>query len=249
MNMQACALTDIGLRRPVNQDYVFESTEPVGAFPNLFILADGMGGHKAGDFASKYLVETMVGYVSRTRETKVVPALNSALKLSNTMIYHKSQEVPELRGMGSTMVAAVIEQDILTVANVGDTRLYLIRDGITQVTKDHSYVEERVDRGELERGSQDYLMKKNIITRAVGSDEDVDADYFEVDLLEGDYILLCSDGLTNMVDDDTIFSIISGNGSLNYKARTLVMTANENGGSDNIAVILIKYTGGVKEDA
>ena len=92
-------------------------------------------------------------------------------------------------------------------------------------------------------------MKKNIITRAVGSDEDVDADYFEVDLLEGDYILLCSDGLTNMVDDDTIFSIISGNGSLNYKARTLVMTANENGGSDNIAVILIKYTGGVKEDA
>lgn len=247
--MQACALTDIGLRRQVNQDYIFESVDPVGAFPNLFILADGMGGHKAGDFASKYLVETMVGYVSRTRDTQVVTAMNNALKLSNTMIYHKSQEVRELSGMGSTLVAAVIEGDILTVANVGDSRLYLIRDGITQVTRDHSYVEELVDRGELERGSEDYLKKKNIITRAVGSEENVEADYFEVDLLQGDYILLCSDGLTNMVDDDTIFSIISGNGSLNYKARTLVMTANENGGNDNIAVILIKYTEGGAEHA
>lgn len=247
--MQACALTDIGLRRPVNQDYIFESTEPVGAFPNLFILADGMGGHRAGDFASKYLVETMVGYISRTKDTPVVTALNSALKLSNTMIYHKSQEITELRGMGSTLVAAVIEEDILTVVNVGDSRLYLIRDGITQVTRDHSYVEELVRKGELVRGSEDYLRRKNIITRAVGAEERVEADYFEVDLLPGDYILLCSDGLTNMVDDDTIFSIISGNGSLSYKTRTLVMTANENGGSDNIAVILVKYTEGGAEHA
>ena len=247
--MQACALTDIGLRRPVNQDYIFESVNPVGAFPNLFILADGMGGHKAGDFASKYLVETMVGYISCTKDVQIVKALSNALKLSNMMIYHKSQEVPELSGMGSTMVAAVIEEDRLTVANVGDSRLYLIRDGITQVTHDHSYVEELVEKGELERGSADYLMKKNIITRAVGSEMDVEADYFEVDLLPGDQILLCSDGLTNMVDDDTIFSIISGGGSLNYKARTLVMTANENGGNDNIAVILVKFTEGGEEHA
>lgn len=248
--MQSCALTDIGLRRPVNQDYVFESAEPVGAFPNLFILADGMGGHRAGDFASKYLVETMVGYISRTSgEIRLVTALNSALKLANTMIYHKSREIPELSGMGSTMVAAVIDQDILTVANVGDSRLYLVRDGITQVTRDHSYVEELVQKGEMVRGSADYLRKKNIITRAVGSEISVDADYFEVDLLEGDYILICSDGLTNMVDDDTIFTIISGNGSLSYKARTLVMTANENGGNDNIAVILVKYTKGGEDHA
>ena len=242
--MQACALTDIGRKRQVNQDYIFESTEPVGAFPNLFILADGMGGHKAGDFASKYLVETMVGYISRTRTRDIVGALQSALQLSNAMIYHKSMEEAELSGMGSTLVAAVIEDNLLTIANVGDSRLYLIRDGITQVTKDHSYVEAMVDRGHMVRGSAEYLSKKNIITRAVGTEDEVKADYFEVDLLPGDYILLCSDGLTNMVDDDSILSVISGNGSLNYKARTLIQTANEHGGNDNIAVILVKFTGG-----
>lgn len=247
--MQACALTDIGQKRQINQDYIYESTAPVGAFPNLFILADGMGGHKAGDFASKYLVETMVGYVSRTRSTETVKVLNNALQLANAMIYHKSMEETDLRGMGSTLIAAVIEESILTVANVGDSRLYLVRDGITQVTKDHSYVEELIDRGQMERGSEEYYRKKNIITRAVGIEEEVTADYFEVDLLEGDYVLLCSDGLTNMVDDDTVLAIISGNGSLSYKAKTLIRTANENGGSDNIAVILIKYASGGEQHA
>ena len=247
--MQACALTDIGRKRRVNQDYIYESTEPVGAFPNLFILADGMGGHKAGDFASKYLVETLVGYISKTRSPEVVKALENGLQLSNAMIYHKSLEESELSGMGSTLIAAVAEGNLLTVANVGDSRLYLIRDGITQVTKDHSYVEEMVERGSMVRGSAEYLSKKNIITRAVGIEDEVRADYFEVDLLSGDYILLCSDGLTNMVDDDTIFSIITGYGSLNYKARTLITTANDNGGSDNIAVILVKYTEGGEANA
>ena len=134
--MQAYALTDIGRRRQVNQDYIFESTKPVGAFPNLFILADGMGGHKAGDFASKYLVETMVGYVSKNTVDDPVRVINNALMLSNAMIYHKSMEDEELSGMGSTLVAAVIEGNMLTVCNVGDSRLYLIRDEITQVTKD-----------------------------------------------------------------------------------------------------------------
>lgn len=242
--MQAAALTDIGRKRRVNQDYIFKSTEPVGTFPNLFILADGMGGHKAGDFASKYLVETMVGYISRNESKATVKVLDNAMKLSNAMIYHKAMEDQDLQGMGSTMVAAVIEDNILTVANVGDSRLYLIRDGITQVTRDHSYVEEMVSHGYMVRGSEEYLRNKNKITRAVGIDESVKADYFEVDLIQGDYVLLCSDGLTNMVDDDAILSIILGNGSLNYKAASLIKNANENGGNDNIAVILIRYTGG-----
>ena len=245
--MQVQALTDIGRKRQVNQDYIFESIDPVGAFPNLFILADGMGGHKAGDFASKYLVETMVGYVSRTRDTQVVTALNNALKLSNTMIYHKSMEEEELSGMGSTLVAAVIEDDVMTVCNVGDSRLYLIRDDITQVTRDHSYVQEMIDKGMMERGSEEYYKKKKYLTRAVGSEESVRADYFEVELMDGDYILLCSDGLTNMVDDDRLLSLISGNGSLEYKARKLIADANEGGGLDNIAVILIRYTKGGEE--
>jgi len=239
--LQAQALTDIGRKRKVNQDYIFESTHPVGSFPNLFILADGMGGHKAGDFASKYLTETMVGFVSRTQNTSIVRVLRNALNLSNTMIHQKSHSDPSLQGMGSTLVAAVIRDGVLTVANVGDSRLYVIRDGITQVTRDHSYVEEEVAAGRMIRDSEEYRKNKNIITRAVGSEETVRADYFEVDLIEGDYILMCSDGLSNMVDDDAILAIISGHGSLQYKARTLVTAANEAGGNDNIAVILIKY--------
>ena len=245
--MQACALTDIGRRRHINQDFIFESTKPVGAFPNLFILADGMGGHKAGDFASKYLVETMVGYVSKTTVNDPVRVMNNALMLSNAMIYHKSMEEEELSGMGSTLVAAVIEDDVMTVCNVGDSRLYPIRDDITQVTRDHSYVQEMIDKGMMERGSEEYYKKKKYLTRAVGSEESVRADYFEVELMDGDYILLCSDGLTNMVDDDRLLSLISGNGSLEYKARKLIADANEGGGLDNIAVILIRYTKGGEE--
>ncbi len=239
--MQVQALTDIGRKRQINQDYIFQSSEPVGAFPNLFILADGMGGHRSGDFASKYLTETMVGYISRNKNPDIVKVLRSAIGMSNTLVYEKSHSDPALNGMGSTMVAAVIRDGILTAANVGDSRLYIIRDGITQVTRDHSYVEEQVAGGKMVRFSEEYNKKKNIITRAVGIEDSVRADYFEVDLVRNDYILICSDGLTNMVDDDAIFAIISGHGSLQYKANTLIDAANENGGNDNIAVILIKY--------
>ena len=220
----------------------------MGAFPNLFILADGMGGHRAGDFASRYLVETLVGYVSKNTVDEPVKVMNNAIMLSNAMIYHKSLEDEELMGMGSTLVAAVIEKDLLTVANVGDSRLYLVRDDIIQITKDHSYVQEMIDKGLMKKGSEEYLSKKKYITRAVGSEEEVRADYFEVELEDGDYILLCSDGLTNMVDDDRILSVISGNGSIEYKVRTLIADANRNGGMDNIAVILIRYTEGGEED-
>lgn len=242
--MQVQALTDIGRKRPVNQDYIFQSAEPIGVFPNLFILADGMGGHKGGDFASKYLTETMVGYISQNKSEDIIKVLKSAIGMSNTLVFEKSHSDPALNGMGSTMVAAVIRDRMLTVANVGDSRLYIIRDGIIQVTKDHSYVEEQVQKGSMVRFSDEYNKKKNIITRAVGIEDSVKADYFEVDLVKNDYILICSDGLTNMVDDDTIFAIISGHGSLQYKARTLIAAANENGGNDNIAVILIKYESG-----
>ncbi len=239
--MQIQALTDIGRKRQVNQDYIFQSAEPVGVFPNLFILADGMGGHKGGDFASKYLTETMVGFISRNQNADIIKVLRNAVRMSNTLIYEKSHTDPDLSGMGSTLVAAVISGGLLTVANVGDSRLYIIRDGITQVTRDHSYVEEQVESGKMVRYSEEYNRQKNIITRAIGTEERVEADYFEVDLLKDDHILLCSDGLTNMLDDDTILAIISGHGSLQYKARTLIEAANENGGNDNIAVILIKY--------
>ena len=238
--MQVQALTDIGRKRQVNQDYIFESIDPVGAFPNLFILADGMGGHKGGDFASKYLTETMVGYVSRANSCDIVKVLRNAIDLANALILEKSHSDEALRGMGSTLVAGVITGNILTAANIGDSRLYIIRDGITQVTRDHSLVEEMVAQGKMERDSEFYRLQKNIITRAMGISPQVRIDFFEVPLMEGDCVLLCSDGLTNMVDDAGISRILKTTDTLEEKTEALIHAANENGGKDNIAVVLVE---------
>ena len=142
--------------------------------------------------------------------------------------------------MGTTLVAASIQGNTLYVANVGDSRLYRIeRSGIHQITRDHSYVEAMVSLGQMRRGSREYETKKNIITRAVGIGGHVEPDFFEVSLNPGDYILLCSDGLTNMVDNSAIYRMVLLPGSLDTKARALTALANQNGGKDNIAVILI----------
>ena len=143
--------------------------------------------------------------------------------------------------MGCTLVAAVVDDGILYAANIGDSRLYLIHENeIRQVTKDHSYVEEMVALGKMVRGSADYNRRKNIITRALGIGKTVEADFFEVELEPGDYILLCSDGLTNMVSDERIRAVVAGSGTLKEKARRLICEANEGGGMDNIAVVLVE---------
>lgn len=242
------ALTDIGRKRKVNQDYVFSSTGPVGRFETLFILADGMGGYNAGDLASRMLVETVVSLMKRSA-SGAVRALRTAIETANTLIRRKAASDPGLSGMGSTVVACVIEGAELTAANVGDSRLYVVRDGLHQVTKDHSLVEELIRRGELERGSEEYREKRHIITRAVGAEETVDVDVFEFTLQNGDYVLMCSDGLSNMVDEDRMLSVVTGAGSIRYKANTLVSMANENGGTDNIAVILLRYEEGGEPNA
>ena len=143
--------------------------------------------------------------------------------------------------MGCTLVAAVAEADTLYVANVGDSRLYLISGGaIRQITRDHSYVEEMVAMGRMDRGSEYYNSHKNIITRAMGIERAVEADFFEAELHPGDYFLLCSDGLTNMVDDGTICRIVTGGGSLKDKAARLIGEANRQGRVDHIAVVLVR---------
>ncbi|MDO4488752.1 MAG: Stp1/IreP family PP2C-type Ser/Thr phosphatase [Eubacteriales bacterium] len=238
--MKGYALTDKGRKREVNQDYIYASTENPGRFNNLFILADGMGGHKAGGFASRFLVERIVNMVSKS-ETNEIRALRGAIELSNTLLFDKSRRDSEYEGMGSTVVAAIVNGSDITIANVGDSRLYIISDGINQITKDHSLVEEMVRDGELVRGSEEYRAKKRYITRAVGAEESVQVDFFEETLNEGDYVLMCSDGLSNMITDDEMLEIITGNGSIRYKAKELVDRANRNGGSDNIAVILLRY--------
>lgn len=237
--MKACALTDTGRVRTANQDYVYASVEPVGSLPNLFVVADGMGGHQAGDYASRYIVENLVSYLQYTENSQIVPLLREGILKVNTMLYQESKEKPELSGMGTTLVAAVADENTLYVANVGDSRLYLVRDRIRQVTKDHSYVEELVSLGRLERGSKDYKDKKNIITRAVGTEDKLLVDFFEVVLEPGDFILMCSDGLSNMLEDVEMEEIVGSDLELEEKVEKLITVANDNGGKDNIAVVLV----------
>lgn len=237
--MKACALTDTGRVRTANQDYVYASVEPVGSLPNLFVVADGMGGHQAGDYASRYIVENLVSYLQYTENSQIVPLLREGILKVNTMLYQESKEKPELSGMGTTLVAAVADENTLYVANVGDSRLYLVRDRIRQVTRDHSYVEELVSLGRLERGSKDYKDKKNIITRAVGTEDKLLVDFFEVGLEPGDFILMCSDGLSNMLEDVEMEEIVGSDLELEEKAEKLITVANDNGGKDNMAVVLV----------
>lgn len=175
--MRACSLTDVGKTRLMNQDYVYYSTKPVGNLPNLFILADGMGGHKAGDMASRYTVETMVKLVSDSDENDPISILNSAIQQVNTDILRKAQESEDYNGMGTTLVVSCIRDSILHVANVGDSRLYILGEDLKQVTRDHSLVEEMVTRGALDRNAARYHEQKNMITRAIGGDTTVLPDF------------------------------------------------------------------------
>ncbi len=239
--MQAYAVTDVGLQRPMNQDFIFASTEPVGSLDNLFILADGMGGHNAGDFASRFLVEQLVEFYRQNSQKKDVHSLlKNGIRTVNRALYRKASGDERLIGAGSTLVLATIKGNVLYVANIGDSRLYLLRERLEQITKDHSYVEELVALGKIKRGSRDYQEKKNIITRAVGTGEDVDIDLFALKLKNRDYILMCSDGLSNMVDEFEVEYIIRSEETLKDKAEALVQAANRSGGFDNISVILVE---------
>lgn len=239
--MQAYALTDVGKCRNMNQDYIYCFTTPVGSLDNLFIVADGMGGHKAGDYASRFAVEYLVGFFEgRSSEKDVDTLLKEGITRMNRELYNRASREPEMSGMGSTLVAATIKDGELYVANIGDSRLYLLREELEQVTRDHSYVEELVARGKMKRGSRDYLEYKNIITRAVGTAETVEIDLFTFKLKEKDHILMCSDGLSNMVDELEIEYIIRTEETLEHRVKALVEAANRGGGKDNISVILIE---------
>ena len=237
--MEAYTKTDIGQIRKMNQDYTFYSVNQVGNLPNLYIVADGMGGHQAGDFASKYAVDKMVSYVRESTALNPVFILENAIFMTNHDLLEKSMSDDSLRGMGTTLVAATISENVLYVANVGDSRLYIINDDIVQITKDHSYVEELVSQGMLERDSLEYNVKKNIITRAMGIDKAVVPDFFETNLSKGDYMLMCSDGLTNMLEDTQIKEIVNNEDGLSQKVDKLIELANKNGGEDNITVLLV----------
>lgn len=243
--MKFYAITDIGRKRELNEDYIYTSGQPIGALPNLFIVADGMGGHKAGDYASMHTVDRFVEVIRELGEEHgVQDAINEAVTAANAYIYQRSRENSNLSGMGTTLVLATCIGNEAIVANIGDSRLYLVNDAMTQITRDHSLVEEMVTLGGIDREMARNHPDKNIITRAVGVKENVAADFFEVDLTKGDKLLLCSDGLTNMLRDEEIYQIIQENKELEQAAKALIDAANENGGRDNIAVVLVEPFGG-----
>lgn len=239
--MKAFSITDIGERRKVNQDYVYCEENAIGRLPNLFIVADGMGGHNAGDYASRFCVEFFTQRIKESALASPIAMIEAAIKETNDILRNKGQEQKELEGMGTTFVAATIFDREMYVANIGDSRLYVIGKEMKQITEDHSLVEAMVKTGELDRDAARVHPNKNIITRALGANVTVEPDFFEVKLEDGDTVLMCSDGLTNMLEDKAIENIIRENSEhLEIAAEALVKGANQNGGKDNIAIIIIK---------
>lgn len=240
MFMRAYSKTDIGKKRQVNQDYVYTIERKIGPLPNLFIVADGMGGHKSGDFASRYTVEILCNEVLHSHEEDPETLLRTAIETANRKVIEAASKSEELYGMGTTVVAATIVGDKAYFANVGDSRLYLINRRIKQLTNDHSLVEEMVRLGGIKPEEARYHPDKNIITRAVGADKEVQVDTYGYTLEPGDIILMCTDGLSNMVDDDAIHSIVRSGRDPVEKIEELIRIANENGGRDNIGIVLIE---------
>ena len=239
--IKTASRSDVGKKRQLNQDVIYSSELPVGNLPNLFIIADGMGGHKAGDYASRYAVDTIEKETLESVEENPEIILQKAISKANKDIRILSHHNPDMEGMGTTIVAATIYGKHMKVANVGDSRLYIINGKkIKQITRDHSLVEEMVRIGELDRFSARNHPNKNIITRAVGVTSSVVADFFDVELNEGDVILMCSDGLSNMLEDEEIRMIACAQRDIMEKAEALVRAANNNGGKDNISLIIIE---------
>lgn len=238
--MKICSATSTGKIRAVNEDSFFVSdTSAEGAV--LAVVADGMGGHNAGEVASAEVVNVLKNSdFSENNDTKT--ALLDAIECANSTIYKMSARSEKLHGMGTTATVCVISGDKVTAAQVGDSRLYLIRDGeITQITKDHSLVEMLVERGSITKEDAKRHPQKNVITRAIGTESSVQADIYEFSTIPQDILLLCSDGLVNMVDDERILSIITNTEEFDNLAEILVNEAENAGGHDNITVVLIKF--------
>jgi protein phosphatase len=242
--MRAWSLTDRGRVRKQNQDAcrflsfkLGDGTEMLAA-----VVCDGMGGAKAGNIASEMAVEIFMEELQKDFYAQSVTDVQilCAVKAANRRIYEKARSDPDYEGMGTTLVAAVSDGSRVTVANVGDSRCYLIRDGsIQQLTKDHSVVEDMVDRGEIERADAWKHPRRNYITRALGAEDQVECDLFYRDLEMGDVLLLCSDGLSGVVNpQELLFEIVYG-GELETAAERMVDIALERGAPDNVTALIL----------
>ncbi len=232
--------TDKGVVRAINQDCCFITTLADGAC--FAVVCDGMGGPNAGDVASQIAVKNIserfiAGWRSRITVESVKNLLATSINAANICVYDAAQASEEYNGMGTTAVAAVLLNDILIVAHVGDSRAYLISEDIKLLTKDHSLVQELVDAGQISDSDAAHYPYRNVITRAIGISEHVDIDFTERKIDSGDKVLLCSDGLTNFICESELYRIISEN-DVDVVSDVLIRTANENGGGDNITAVV-----------
>jgi len=242
--------TDPGKVRSHNEDFVAQEHET-----GVVLLADGMGGYNAGEVASGMAARIVVEGLSDTwraltRNNRVVPesagvagkSIQEQVERANRAIFEKAQSEPQCEGMGTTLVVGLFYDNQLTVGHIGDSRMYRLRgESFEQITKDHSFLQEQVDSGLLSKEDARKSRNKNLLTRALGIDPKVEAEINSFDVLPGDVFLLCSDGLNDMVEDEEVrLTLLTLQTNLALAGDQLVMAANDNGGRDNISVVLIK---------
>lgn len=245
---------DMGKKRSRNEDAFFVSTQAYGPLPNVYIVADGMGGHKGGAYASNAAIEFLCDFLKDHADMRLGSTddttlfLKSAVMHANYQLFQKSKMDPAFEGMGTTLTMCTIIGEVLYVAHVGDSRLYTVNEEVMcQITKDHSLVQEMITKGYISDQEASGHPQRHIITRAVGTYEKIQVDTYTT-LLDGvTYIFLCSDGITTMLSDDEIHAIIISENDLESKVDDLIDFANERGGEDNITVILAIYNKVVKE--
>ncbi|MFC6261476.1 Stp1/IreP family PP2C-type Ser/Thr phosphatase [Levilactobacillus fujinensis] len=239
--MKVAYRTSIGKQRNDNEDYVDVFTNQAGQ--HLAIIADGIGGHQGGDVASAMAVSHL-GHEFEKTELKTSSAaqkwITTQITAENQSIIDKSNQFADLNGMGTTLVAALYFTEEVVIANIGDSRAYLYRDQqLRQLTEDHSLVNELVKRGEISRQAARHHPQKNVIIRSLGISDDARFDLNTYPLLQDDQLLLCTDGLTNMVDDQQIQEVLASDHSAQAKCDLLINLANAAGGLDNITVLII----------
>ena len=240
------AKSDIGRKRPHNED-CFAADPSTG----LYVVCDGMGGGNAGEVASRMAIETIVGHIKSGAvsadhgddDRNLTPATNQlkqAIRAANTAVFRASWEHPNYAGMGTTVAAARLSGRTMSIAHVGDSRVYLIRNGIMQaLTMDHSWVAEQVAQGYMTEQEAEHSPRRNIVTRALGIQSAVEIDVAELPIFSGDVLLLCSDGLTRGVSCNEMLRTLERQGDLGEKTDRLIALANEAGGEDNITVMLV----------
>ena len=241
MKILHAARTDVGMIRSGNEDNFSVDASPTRG---IFIVADGMGGHAAGEVASEMAVRIVQRELAPVRDLDgedVVQMVATALKRANRAIHDRTLTETDKQGMGTTVSALLLAGSRYLIGQVGDSRVYLLRDGnLTQLTKDHSYVQEQVDAGFLTPEQARYHPYSNVITRCVGAGQDVEPDIYRGEVRVGDLFLVASDGLTGMVDDRRLAQLLGSRADPERKVQSLIAEANGRGGLDNITAILVQ---------